>query len=230
MDKPDLVKPIQSYKKITSNLLYLGQSHILKFIVEFYTKDKNKNSKYYLSEYNYNNNLYLYMDLKYYLLIENRLKDDISGEKESFRIDNSNIYQFMVAIENASKWFVDRSNVNMFAKMQDGTIKVISEIDPIIVRHMYGNILSISPAAWNDASINDIGVLLDINDNNSNIFINASGFMNMKYFLDHFNMYQSALQFATYVGRPDLSIQMQESNVSKNNVGFLSRVRAIKND
>ena len=231
--KESIVRPIRNYKKVVSDLFYLNPEYRLRFSVSFFGKDKDGNSKYFMNEFSYgNNNLStnIYMNLKYHLSIESMYRDENTGERETFVIDNYNMYQFMIAIENACRWFTDKSNQNAFAKMSDGTVRIIGEIDPIVVLGQYNTSLKLFPAVFNDLDKNDIGVMFDINDNTSNIFITASTLMNLKYFLNHFNMYSAAMDAVNYVGRPTVDdyLNINSQNMAKPKEGFLKLTGAVK--
>lgn len=229
-----LTRPITDYKKITNDLLWLDNKFRLRFIVEMYYKDRDKNSKYYVSEFNPDSkSSYIYMDLKYHLNIESVVKDEFSGNKVEFRISNSNMYQFIIALESASQWLTNSQYANLFAKMSNGYIKCMMDVQPIIISDIFKHKLSLQPGVYNDDSRNDSGIIMYIDDSDS-IFINSSLFMNFKYFIDHFNMYQSALQIVTWLGKPTdgdsynstTSFVKRESNTTYDNNGFLSRVNA----
>ena len=52
-----LTRPISDYKKIYNDLLWLDANHKLRFIVEVKYNDRNKNTRYYASEFVTSNGL-----------------------------------------------------------------------------------------------------------------------------------------------------------------------------
>ena len=85
-----LTRPISDYKKIYNDLLWLDNNHKLRFVVEAKYNDRNKNTRYYASEFVTSNGSYIYLDLHYHLSIESINRDEISGLKTEFNIYNAN--------------------------------------------------------------------------------------------------------------------------------------------
>ena len=221
-----LTRPISDYKKIYNDLLWLDSNHKLRFIVEAKYNDRNKNTRYYASEYVTSNGSYVYLDLHYHLSIESINRDEISGLKTEFNIYNANIYQFIIALENASQWIVNKAYANIFAKMANGQIKCIAEIEPIEIIDVFKHKLTIQPGVLNTDAKNESGIVMFIDDSDL-IFLNGAAFMNFKYFINNFNMHSTAMQILTWLGRDDDTPQQSQTVFTPpKRDTFLTRVNA----
>ena len=199
----------QDYKKITDILLWLDDKYYVSFTTEFYRTLRDKDPVYFHSEIGYQSNgkysVNIVRKLYYYLTIESKERAS-NGIKNNIRIDQSNSYQFSIALNAVSQWLIDQAYSNLFVMAQNNIIKLGMDVAPIKVNGVFDNtVIEFAPAVHISKITNnqDTGIAIYINNSPEPIFISSSKFMNFKYFMDGFNMYQTALSMINYLGRPD---------------------------
>lgn len=208
------------YNKITSTLFKLDEEYNLNFVVNSRVQKKNSSkTDHFVKIYKQPNGLYnMYFDLKYYIEIAPAFKKEEYQPEDYFRISRTNQWQFMLAIDNVSKWLV--GNNKMFYKDTNGIIR--TESKNITVAGNYGSKLEMELAVRNFNDNQIIGINIFINGKSDPIFIAAPRFMNLKVFLDRFSMYDAALSIVSYAGIYDPTDNVVKQ-VKSENKSFLQK-------
>ena len=195
------------YEKITDTCMWLNNTHLLKFNVELNSHPKNAEKINFHKEIGYEVSnefrVNIYRDFNYYLSIESAKRSAINGGyKQQIKIGVDDIYFFRYKLHEACKWFTEQS---IFAK-KDGRIFIPVKVDSLIVKVQFGQTIEIEPAIMTlDNQDQIIGVNMYFNSSSDGIFININKLLALTYFIDTFNMYQSAQIMINYLGIPKLA-------------------------
>lgn len=230
------------YKRIVDRgIFYLDRNYTMNFTVEL-----EKNERSYHSEFGYHQkdgkfSVGIYRTINYYLSIESWQKDQ-SGNRNDIRVNQDNFYQFLIATRAAMNWLISKDNASLFIRTKDGNIAINHAVEPIIVNGIYDNTkLELSPAVFTNPNngIQEAGIFIYINNASEPIFLSAKRFVNFQYFIENFNMYNTAQNMINYLGRPENGTNYNGSDIgldpkkdasaklnSNKQSGFLNRVGA----
>ena len=244
------------FKRIYRNLFWLSNESKIEFVVDLYSS-KDKEDVYFYREFGYESKnkfqANMYVNLKYYIDFNTAYKTNEGNVKENVIFGVNNIYQLIVALNNAALWLTGKDYVNLFTRHPDGTIRMSQDVNPIIIAGTFQDTsLEFIPAVYNDYDKNLSGISLYINKANEPIFIDSMKFMSMHYMLTNFNMELAAMQMINFLGRPSTgelyysdyldaeysrmnpNMKRESSNnqsrYKSNNQSFLSIVGATKRD
>lgn len=233
----EMVKIVhQDYEKISDKCMWLSNEYILKFNVELNKHNDRFGKDNYHKEFGYILNgeyrVNISRDFIYYLSIES-IKRSIDGTKIQLRIGINDIYFLKFKLHEVVDWFTSKAHKSLFVK-KDGRIIIPFKVDPIRINVSFDNYIEFEPATitlQNEEQI--IGVRVYLNSDSISFFMNVNTLLSFTYFIDTFNMYQSAQLMLNYLGRPDNGTnytgyeynykQKQESK------SFFSRVNAEEN-
>lgn len=200
------------YEKISDELMRLPSNWVIKFNVILNKYSDKYGRQNYHKEVKYtkngNNCLNINRSFDYYLSIENLFKND-AGYKEFIMISVNDIYMLKFVLDKACLWFTSNEHSEMFAK-KDGKIFMPRKIDSLRIPNLpMGKYIEIEPFV-NEADNRDqiIGVRMFFNSSDNMTFINVSRLFALKYFIDTFNMYQSAQLMINYLQRPEYGTNM----------------------
>ena len=191
-----------AYNTLNATLYWLDNSYTINLIVQSRNKNKSGDEKVFITEYPTKNGLSnIYFDLHYYMEIRSVARD-LNGQPNTFRIDQTNYFQFMIALENIANWFVGRESIfykdkNNIIRVKDQSKKNIVIVGPFNAKIDF--VLGVRTAQANGQQ--EPGLFIYINSSDEPIFMDASKFMNFKYFMDRFNMYDAAMQLVIYMGK-----------------------------
>lgn len=230
----------QNYEKISDTCLWLSGEFVLKFNVELYKKSKQGQRYNFHKEIGYTVDdqlrININRDFISYLSIES-IKRDGAGNKVQIRIDQNNIYFLRYRLHEVANWFISKEYESLFIK-KDRKIYITQTVEPIKIQVMFGNYIEFEPAVITypgmiEEQTNGVNVYL--NNDGVCFFMSVNTLLNFMYFIDTFNMYQSAQLMLNYIGRPDngtnisftnnsfLSSQPRNIQNQNNNIGFLSK-------
>lgn len=197
----------KNYEKITDELMWLSKQWILRFTVVLNKYSDKFGRQNYHKEVGYwkNNDYCININriFDYYLSIESSSKDEF-GNKQSVQIRLSDMYIFVFKLNQVAEWFTAANNRGLFAK-KDGKIIMVGGAQPIKVLLSFDNYIEFEPSILNlDNGDQLIGVRMYLNSDRETLFIDINRFLAFKYFIENFNMYQSAQLMINYLQRPDL--------------------------
>lgn len=204
---------LEGYNKLSSTLYWLDSSNNLSLIVETHKKIKETN-RYFYAEYDTKNGTNIYIDFNPYLELGEIYANE-NGIKNKFRIANTNMYQFVMAVQTIMSWLTSKAGANLFVKAQDGTIKVNPKFQPVKIAGVFeGQKLEIAPSVrYNELGTEAIpGICIFVNDSSEPIFMNISQYLNFAYFIEHFNLYEAGMQLVNFLGRPEPITPNQSNN------------------
>ena len=198
----------RDYKKVVDILMWLDINYVLTFTTELFRKVKDKDQIYYHSEIGYlsDNSFSININryFSYYLTIDNKGKNRSDIGVNQIRIDNTNFYQFTLALDAVSKWLTDSAYSNLFIR-RNNVIKIGLNIESVKINGVFENtIMEFTPEVVNNNGEYITGIAIFINNMTEPIFMSSSKFMNFRLFISTFNMYQSAQLMLNYMGRPSI--------------------------
>lgn len=225
------------YEKISDICMWLSNEYVLKFTVELNKhNDKYGKSNFYKEigytideDYRVNIN----RDFIYYLSIES-IKKTLDGNKLNIRIGLNDIYFLKYKLEQAISWFTDKYFENLFARDNNNKIVMTMKPNPIKIDLSFGNYIEIEPSIFTfDNTLEQLtGVRIYLSSDSNSLFMNVNTLFGFKYFIDTFNMYQSAQNMLNFLGRPEYGTNYFEYSPvkSKQNEGFFNRINAKSNN
>lgn len=225
------------YEKISDICMWLSNDYVLKFTVELNKhNDKYGKSNFYKEigytideDYRVNIN----RDFIYYLSIES-IKKTLDGNKLNIRIGLNDIYFLKYKLEQAILWFTDKYFENLFARDNNNKIVMTMKPNPIKIDLSFGNYIEIEPSIFTfDNTLEQLtGVRIYLSSDSNSLFMNINTLFGFKYFIDTFNMYQSAQNMLNFLGRPEYGTNYFEYSPvkSKQNEGFFNRINAKSNN
>lgn len=225
------------YEKISDICMWLSNDYVLKFTVELNKhNDKYGKSNFYKEigytideDYRVNIN----RDFVYYLSIES-IKKTLDGNKLNIRIGLNDIYFLKYKLEQAISWFTDKYFENLFARDNNNKIVMTMKPNPIKIDLSFGNYIEIEPSIFTfDNTLEQLtGVRIYLSSDSNSLFMNVNTLFGFKYFIDTFNMYQSAQNMLNFLGRPEYGTNYFEYSPvkSKQNEGFFNRINAKSNN
>ena len=225
------------YEKISDICMWLSNEYVLKFTVELNKhNDKYGKSNFYKEigytideDYRVNIN----RDFIYYLSIES-IKKTLDGNKLNIRIGLNDIYFLKYKLEQAISWFTDKYFENLFARDNNNKIVMTMKPNPIKIDLSFGNYIEIEPSIFTfDNTLEQLtGVRIYLSSDSNSLFMNINTLFGFKYFIDTFNMYQSAQNMLNFLGRPEYGTNYFEYSPvkSKQNEGFFNRINAKSNN
>lgn len=225
------------YEKISDICMWLSNEYVLKFTVELNKhNDKYGKSNFYKEigytideDYRVNIN----RDFVYYLSIES-IKKTLDGNKLNIRIGLNDIYFLKYKLEQAISWFTDKYFENLFARDNNNKIVMTMKPNPIKIDLSFGNYIEIEPSIFTfDNTLEQLtGVRIYLSSDSNSLFMNVNTLFGFKYFIDTFNMYQSAQNMLNFLGRPEYGTNYFEYSPvkSKQNEGFFNRINAKSNN
>lgn len=225
------------YEKISDICMWLSNDYVLKFTVELNKhNDKYGKSNFYKEigytideDYRVNIN----RDFVYYLSIES-IKKTLDGNKLNIRIGLNDIYFLKYKLEQAISWFTDKYFENLFARDNNNKIVMTMKPNPIKIDLSFSNYIEIEPSIFTfDNTLEQLtGVRIYLSSDSNSLFMNVNTLFGFKYFIDTFNMYQSAQNMLNFLGRPEYGTNYFEYSPvkSKQNEGFFNRINAKSNN
>lgn len=225
------------YEKISDICMWLSNEYVLKFTVELNKhNDKYGKSNFYKEigytideDYRVNIN----RDFIYYLSIES-IKKTLDGNKLNIRIGLNDIYFLKYKLEQAISWFTDKYFENLFARDNNNKIVMTMKPNPIKIDLSFGNYIEIEPSIFTfDNTLEQLtGVRIYLSSDSNSLFMNINTLFGFKYFIDTFNMYQSAQNMLNFLGRPEYGTNYFEYSPvkSKQTEGFFNRINAKSNN
>lgn len=225
------------YEKISDICMWLSNDYVLKFTVEL-NKHNDKYGKFnfykeigYTIDEDYRVNIN--RDFIYYLSIES-IKKTLDGNKLNIRIGLNDIYFLKYKLEQAILWFTDKYFENLFARDNNNKIVMTMKPNPIKIDLSFGNYIEIEPSIFTfDNTLEQLtGVRIYLSSDSNSLFMNVNTLFGFKYFIDTFNMYQSAQNMLNFLGRPEYGTNYFEYSPvkSKQNEGFFNRINAKNNN
>ena len=205
----------KNYEKITDELMWLSKNWSLKFTV-ILNRNTNNGRVNYHKEIGYykDNNLCVNINrvFDYYILIDSVYNPD-TKYKESVSIRVTDMYVLRYRLNQVEQWFTSSENKNMFVR-KDGKIIMPRRVEPIrIAGLMFNKYLEFEPSILNkDNGEQEIGVRIYVNSDTSSFFMQINRFLSFKYFIDTFNMYQSAQLMLNYIHRPSYGTNLITMN------------------
>lgn len=232
----EMVKIVHNdYEKISDTCMWLSRDYVLKFTVELNKHPEHRKENYY-KEFGYNSQdgdyrVNISRDINSYLSIEST-KRSPDGNKLQLRIGINEIYFFRYKLKEAVSWFTADQYKNLFVK-KDGKIIIPTKINPIITKVMFDNYIEFEPTVLTlPSSEQIIGVKIYLSSDSIFLFMDVNMLLSFWYFIDTFNIYQSAQLMLAYLGKPENGTNYSEFNQQKQTStnGFFSRVNAIQNN
>ena len=204
----DMVKIVHNdYEKISDNCMWLSNEYILKFTVELNKRNDKFGKINYYKEIGYTMNgeyrININRDFIYYLSIESIHRNQ-NGNKIQIRITVNDIYFLKYKLNEVIAWFTNKNYQDLFVK-KDNKIIILNKVDPVIVNCAFNTYIEFEPSIYNyENSPEQItGVRIFLGSDGISFFMNLNTLFAFKYFIDTFNMYQSAQNMLTYLGRPE---------------------------
>lgn len=229
----EMVKVIHNdYERISDYIMFLSADYILRFNVELNKHVKNGKDNFH-KEFGYSVNgehrVNIYRDINSYLSIESVKRSNTN--RIQIRIGLKNIYFFKIKLQEVVSWFTNEQYKNLFVK-KDGRIIIPTKVNPIIIGVAFGQYIEFEPSTM---VMNDneqlIGVRVYLSSDNISFFMNIDTLLSFNYFIDTFNMYQSAQLMLNYIGRPENGTNYTEIGTNKFvGGGFFDRVNAEINN
>ena len=230
-----MVKIIHNdYEKITDKIMYLSAEYILKFTVELNRKTKHGKENYH-KEFGYSvDNEYrvnILRDINSYLSIESLTRAD--ANKIQVRIGIKDIYFFKSKLQQVVQWFINDQYKNLFVKKDDRII-IPTKVDSIIAHVSFGQYIEFEPTTifFNNEQL--IGVRVYLSSDSISFFMDVNTLLSLNYFIETFNMYQSAQILLNYLGRPENGTNYTDFNSSNKAIsrqtsgGFFDRTNSQK--
>lgn len=206
----EMVKIVHSnYEKISDIVFWFNSKWVMKFNVTLnkYTDKYGRINFHKEVEYNKQGNtcINITRDYSYFLTIESMQKNE-NGEKVSILIGFTDFYFFRQNLIKASEWFTSSQNSNIFA-MKKNKIFMPRKVEPINIV-VGGNVLELEPMVYDlENSEQVIGVGIYINKEDL-VFIDVNRFLSLVYFIETFNMLQSAQLMINYLQRPEFGTNL----------------------
>lgn len=232
----EMVKIVHNdYEKISDTCMWLSRDYVLKFTVELNRHPEHRKENYY-KEFGYNSQdgdyrVNISRDINAYLSIESTRRS-IEGNKLQLRIGINEIYFFKYKLKEVVSWFTSDKYKNLFVK-KDGKIIIASKINPVIVKVMFDGYIEFEPTILTlENSDQIIGVKIYLSSDSIFLFMDVNMLLSFSYFIDTFNIYQSAQLMLAYIGKPDNGTNYSEFNQQRQNYtnGFFDRVNAVSNN
>lgn len=204
----EMIKIVHNdYEKISDICMWLSNEYVLKFTVEL-NKHNDKFGKInYYKEIGYTSNgeykVNINRDFIYYLSIES-LHRNQNGNKIQIRITINDIYFLKYKLNQITSWFTNKEYENLFVK-KDNKIIIIDKVDPIIINCAFNMYIEFEPSVFTYENSNEQipGIRIFLSSDSVSFFMNVNTLFSFKYFIDTFNMYQSAQNMLNYLGRPE---------------------------
>lgn len=194
--------------KISDEIYILSQNVILKFNVSLSKISSGKRYHYYKDfEYrgkDYNGQLIsVKRSFDYYLSFEN-IKAAANGSKMFIRIGLQEFLSLSNALDAVEKWFTDAKYKKLFVSDKGKLILTSPTPSHLIPNLPMGNSIEFRPTIITKgiaASDEEPGIAIEFVGFET-IYIGFDKFMGLKYLINSFNMYQSAITLLNFVGRP----------------------------
>jgi len=140
----------------------------------------------------------------------------------------NDIYFFRMKLQEVVGWFTTEQFKNLFVRKDDRIIIPI-KVDSIIAHVSFGQYIEFEPttAVFNNEQL--IGVRLYLSSDSISFFMGINTLLSLNYFIETFNMYQSAQLMLNYLGRPDNGTNYMEFQDKPVQTGFFNRVNAKNN-
>ena len=216
------------YEKISDKIMFLSNDYILKFNVNLNKRNKNKEN--FHKEFGYTVNgdfrINISRDFVPYLSIESARRSD--SNKVQLQIGMNDIYFFRMKLQEVVGWFTTEQFKNLFVRKDDRIIIPV-KVDSIIAHVSFGQYIEFEPttAVFNNEQL--IGVRVYLSSDNISFFMGVNTLLSLNYFIETFNMYQSAQLMLNYLGRPDNGTNYMEFQDKPVQTGFFNRVNAKNN-
>lgn len=200
----EMVKIMYSdYDKIIDTCMFLAQNYVLKFYVELYKKSIKRGRTPFHHEVGYDTGdgfrVNINRDFNYYLAIESMARGD-TGEKSQVRIYVNDIYFLKTKLHDALNWFMGDKVI--FAK-KNNQIIIPTRPDSIVVGLSFDKYIELEPGVITMNQEQFIGVKVYMSNDATGFFMDVNTFLSFVYFIDNFNMFQSAQLMLAYIGAPE---------------------------
>lgn len=200
------------YDRLSDDLLYLGNSTILRFNVNLArvsSKDGTKVS--YHKEYKYPVSKYTDQDFAmtmrrsfdFYLSI-----DKTDARESSIMIRVQDILLLRMRLKEVSTWFSD-GTFNIIK----GDIKIVKPPNSIVVGGLAENkMMMFDPVVivWENSNTQQEGVRLTLTESNTYVDMSVDKFFGFLYLIDTIDMYGAAQTLINYLGRPEYGTNLVE--------------------
>ena len=181
-----------NFSTIKVNLFYLSAKYTFNLVVYEMSGD---NGSPLLTNYN---DTFWVLNPKYHLEITSIYKDEESNNKNRFKIDSRNFFQFHIALESIASEITSKDP--LFYKDNNDNIKLSRTIDPIkITGHDCEMEIVISVHTGKSEFLQTPVVIFYINKSTDGVVLPLSNFMNFKYFVDHLDVHNAAMSAIQYV-------------------------------
>lgn len=196
----------ENYEKITDNIMWLNSNWILKFTVVLNRYHEKYGRMNYHKEIAYrkqgNLSININREFDYYLSIESVKRNNSTNMRDGVNIRNTDIYFLCFKLNEVNKWFTSDEDM-AFARNENNRIFIPHKPNSIIVNLSGGKYIEFEPRVKElDNGDQSIGLMVYISNNSLNFFMSVDMFLSFKYFIENFNMYQSAQLMLNYIGRP----------------------------
>ena len=151
----------------------------------------------------------------------------------------SDMLKLKIGINEAYKFFTDPKYKNLYMKTKkEGTLILYENPDPVIITDLsMGNYLKFEPSIYENmhGELNR-SIRIYLSSEVSYYDIPLRNFMGFKYFIDNFNMFESAQIMINYIQRPEFgtnlyNVKSEYYNDPEENNNFSGRTgRTVTND
>lgn len=200
------------YDRLSDDLLYLGNSTLLRFnvtLARVNSKDGTKVS--YHKEYKYPSDKYIDADFAmtmrrsfdYYLSIEK-----VDAKESSVMIRVQDIILLRMRLKEVASWFS-----NGTFDIIKGDIKIVKRPTPVMIEGLAGNkMIMFEPVVivWDNTNEQQQGVRMTLSESSTYVDISINNFFGFMYLIDTIDMYGAAQNLVNYLGRPALGTNLTE--------------------
>ena len=181
-----------NFSTIKVNLFYLSAKYTFNLVVYEISGD---NGSPLLSNYN---DTFWVLNPKYHLEITSIYKDEMNNKNNRFKIDFRNFFQFHIGLESIASEITSKDP--LFYKDNNDNIKLSRTIDPIkITGHDCEMEMVIGVHTGKSEFLQTPVVIFYINKESDGIILPLSNFMNFKYFIDHLDVHNAAMNAIQYI-------------------------------
>lgn len=222
------------YEKISDICMWLNREYVVKFNVDLNKHTEHRKDNYH-KEFGYISSdgdyrINISRDITPYLSIES-IKRTQEGNKIQIRIGMNDIYFFKEKLNIVASLFTDSYFDTLFIK-RNGKLMITKKVEPITASVMYNSYIEFEPAVLTLQNEEQIaGVNMYLNSDNIFTFLDTNTLLSFVYFIETFNMYQSAQLMLSYIGRPEngtnyIDYAQNNPRFSGSSYGFFNRVNA----
>ena len=193
---------LTKYESISTDLFWLDKSSKLVLYTKF-NKQMMRNGlqeqRFFYGEYYNAGMLKAFMHLNWSLIISG-IKADYAPNRSSFSITDSDMYQFIQAINTMKKWLTEEIGENLFYKDKNGIIKCNNTLGVIKITNVYDQHLEMSPVVRYYGMAEAVpGVEIFLNNDIDGIFMHSMRFLNFCRFMETFNPISTVFQVLMFM-------------------------------